>query len=197
MIKASKQAVRRPRNAAVTREAILAAARMAFARESYEQVGVREIAAVAGVNGALVIRYFGSKDQLFIEAVTQKFSLGDLLSGERSQAGERLARYVLQKDASGDSLDPIITLLRSATHPQASVLLQQGLEDGFIRPLAQWLGGEQAVLRAGLIAAYLTGLTVSRFVIRIKSLSESEPEPLVALAAPVLQMYIDGAPSTR
>jgi AcrR family transcriptional regulator len=57
------------RNAAVTRQAILDSALIAFTRSGYDGVGVREIAHGAGVTAMLVNRYFGSKEQLFAEVV--------------------------------------------------------------------------------------------------------------------------------
>jgi TetR/AcrR family transcriptional regulator, repressor for neighboring sulfatase len=48
-------------DAAVTRQAILAAARELFAARGVDGVSVRQIAAAAGVNHALVHRYFGAK----------------------------------------------------------------------------------------------------------------------------------------
>ncbi|MCC2628726.1 MAG: transcriptional regulator, partial [Thermomicrobiales bacterium] len=65
----------RCRNAKATRQAILEAAKICFMHDGYEQVGVREIAARAGVDPSLVNRYFGSKEGLFSEAVASKFDL--------------------------------------------------------------------------------------------------------------------------
>src|SRR3569623_56523 len=59
----------RPRNAAATRQTILDSARRHFAREGYDNVGLREIAGDAGVDPALVCRYFGGKEHLLKEAV--------------------------------------------------------------------------------------------------------------------------------
>ena len=64
----------RPRNAAATRDAILASAIDNFARSGYDGVGVREIAGDAGVTAMMVNRYFGSKEQLFAEAVETSFA---------------------------------------------------------------------------------------------------------------------------
>lgn len=182
----------RLRNAAVTQASILQAARTQFARHSYEQVGLREIAAEANVNVALVIRYFGSKERLFTEAVAGRFALGPLLESPRDSLGRHLAQYVLQKDRSTDALGPLLTLLRSASSTQANPVLRASLQAEFIGPLAVWLGGEQAVLRASLIAASLSGLAFSREVLRIESLSGAEVEPLIQWVAPELQAYIDG-----
>lgn len=52
--------------------------RAAFTASGYDGVGVREIAAGAGVTAMLVNRYFGSKEQLFAEAVDTSFA--DLLA---------------------------------------------------------------------------------------------------------------------
>ena len=91
----------RPRNAAATQASILQAARTQFARHSYEQVGLREIAAGAGVNVALVIRYFGSKERLFTEAVAGRFAIGPLLESPRNILGRQLVQYAGQPCASG------------------------------------------------------------------------------------------------
>jgi AcrR family transcriptional regulator len=61
-------ATKRPRNAIQTRADILAAARRRFGAEGYERTTLRAIAADVGVDAALVIHYFGSKQDLFAEA---------------------------------------------------------------------------------------------------------------------------------
>src|SRR5690554_5722499 len=86
----------RPRNAAVTRKAILQAARTRFALESYDLVGLRAIAGVAGVDPALIKRYFGCKAELFACVVEsyRKDPMG-IIAGERANFGERMATAVL------------------------------------------------------------------------------------------------------
>lgn len=182
----------RPRNAAATRAAILGAARVAFTHAGYADAGVREIAAAAGVNAALVIRYFGSKEGLFAASVAEGFEIGDLLAGDRATFGERLAWYLFRKEPGG-GFDPLL-MLRSASNAQAAPLLCTALDTQFVRPLAAWLGGDDAAARAGLIAAYLTGLSVLRGVLRAEALVTVEGETFVALVAPVLQAYVDGRP---
>ncbi len=59
----------RRRDAVQTRGRILAAARRVFATRDYTQARISDIAGVAEVNQALVIRYFGSKEQLFETAL--------------------------------------------------------------------------------------------------------------------------------
>jgi AcrR family transcriptional regulator len=42
-----------------------------FAASGFDGVSLRDIASKAGINVALVVRYFGGKDQLFAEAVAK------------------------------------------------------------------------------------------------------------------------------
>src|SRR6187399_3507962 len=72
----------RRRDAAATRRAILTSARKAFARAGYDGVGVREIAAGAGVTAMLVNRYFGSKEQLFAEVLAATSAAPTILTPE-------------------------------------------------------------------------------------------------------------------
>ncbi|WP_433825129.1 TetR family transcriptional regulator [Actinoplanes sp. CA-015351] len=55
----------RRRDAAATRRLLLEAARRRFAADGYAATSVRDIAAEAGVNVALISRYFESKEGLF------------------------------------------------------------------------------------------------------------------------------------
>ena len=181
----------RSRNAAQTKADILKAAQRLFSQRGYEHVGVRDIAAEVGINAALVIRYFGSKDQLFAAAVTEAFRLGDLLEGDRNSVGELLVRYLMQDDSDA-TFYPVLALLRSASSPQGAPLLRQGLETHFIQPLAEWLEGDDRSLRASLIASTLLGIAILQDVLYITPLTESPVESLVAQVAPVIQGYIDG-----
>ncbi len=186
-------AATRPRNALATRAAILEAARACFTEAGYEHVGVRDVAARAGVNGALVIRYFGSKVQLFAQAFAGRFLL-DYLSDDAQGAldGERIARVVLKKEVYAARFDAVLALVRSAPDPQAAAILKRGLEEEFIKPLASSLRGAQARQRAALITAYLLGLAIARDVMGITALADSPDKALVALVAPVIQSYMDG-----
>ena len=59
-----------------TREAIRAAAEDEFAEKGFELASAREICRRAGVNSALLSRYFGSKDELY--RIVAKRLFGDL-----------------------------------------------------------------------------------------------------------------------
>jgi len=77
----------RPRNASQTRADILSAARRRFATEGYEGTTLRAVAAEVGVDAALVIRYFGSKEDLFAAAAEFAIVAGPLDCRSRRRRG--------------------------------------------------------------------------------------------------------------
>ncbi len=59
------------------REAILAAARRRFTRDGYERTTIRSVASDAGVDPAMVMRYYRSKEGLLGAAVDIDLHLPD------------------------------------------------------------------------------------------------------------------------
>ena len=85
-----------------TKAAILKAAQQLFADQGYERATVRDIAARAAIDPAMVIRYFGSKEGLFAQATAFDLKLPDLtVAMDRAQIvrllGPTMQRYVVGK----------------------------------------------------------------------------------------------------
>ena len=175
---------------ASTRAALLAAARSLFSEAAYEGVGVRDVGVRAGVNAALVNRYFGSKLGLFEAAVADSFTVGDLLVGDRATLGDRLARYLVGRRRAG--YDPTLVVLRSAASAEAGPVLRAALERQVARPLAAWLGGADADARAGLVVAALFGVALTRDVLGVGALGPDRADALAARLGPFLQRLVDG-----
>ena len=72
-----------------TRAAILKAAQELFAEFGYDRTTVRDVAARAAIDAAMVMRYFGSKDELFARATVVDLKLPDLSKITPPQFGER------------------------------------------------------------------------------------------------------------
>ncbi|TCO97378.1 TetR/AcrR family transcriptional regulator [Rubrivivax gelatinosus] len=68
---------RRPSHAPSGREALLVAARRSFARKGFDGASLRDIAAQAGVDVALVARLFGSKDALWRAVIDDLAAAGE------------------------------------------------------------------------------------------------------------------------
>ncbi len=185
---------RKRSGAAATREAILKAAQVAFTRYGYEGAGVRLIASEAGATAALVNRYFGSKEALFVEALGSKFTLDGLLPAERNRFAETIARYVLNKDKSAyGEFDPLIAMLRSAGNSDAARLMREALESAAVRELAEWLGNRPGDhMRGAMFVAVLAGVAVVRDVLGLNSL-KGHPDLTERLLVRLLETLVDEA----
>ena len=88
----------RRRDAEATRAAILEAAKRQFAELGYDRAGLREIAGEAGVDVALIKRYFGGKEPLFIEALKASFAPGRLAGWNRATFAQDIAERMAESD---------------------------------------------------------------------------------------------------
>lgn len=140
-----------------TREAIAAAAGRLFAAHGYAGTSVRAVAAAAGVDPALVIRHFGSKERLFLDTTDLAGQFGGATGGDLSRLGHNLVRALV-----GPGRDVRLAAYRSmmrATDSEAvRGRLLEALEEMFVAPLAPRLPGPHAELRARLIGAQVSGL---------------------------------------
>ncbi|WP_369028272.1 TetR/AcrR family transcriptional regulator, partial [Nocardia farcinica] len=78
------------RSSEETKAVILAAARERFAADGYDRATIRAIAGDAGIDPAMVMRYFGNKERLFAAAAEFDLELPDLTAVPREQIGETL-----------------------------------------------------------------------------------------------------------
>jgi AcrR family transcriptional regulator len=182
----------RPRNAEATRAAILDAAREPFARESYDDVGMRDIARDVGVDAALVSRYFGSKEDLFTAVLDSCGNGSELMEGERATFGQRVAHEVIFHAKSESKLRGLLILLRSVGSTKAMELVQRTGNERFFNPFAEWVGGEDPRVRARLAAAFIKGMAVSREITGGFDLTPDECERMRDRMAAILQDIIDG-----
>ena len=148
-----------------TRTAILAAARAQFTATGYDGTGLRAIAARAGVNVALINRYFGSKDGLFLAAIGPHLGIGLILDGPMAEFGQRAASIMEMKVAK--RFDPMLALLRAVGSPACTPALSAAVKAEVIAPLATRLDGVNREQRAMLIFATLAGYDLSVSLLRL------------------------------
>ncbi len=180
----------RPRNAAATRGAILDAASKRFMGESYEQVGMRDIARDVGVDPALISRYFGSKEELFRAVIDECSGATDITEGERTTFGERMATEIVYGERKESKLAWLLLMLRSASSPKATEVINRACSEEFFDPFTAWMGGEDASIRVRIAAGLMMGLTVSRDLSGLHMTPE-ECERLKGRIAKILQDLVD------
>ncbi|MFG2075602.1 TetR/AcrR family transcriptional regulator [Nonomuraea maritima] len=162
---------------------ILDAARSLFAEVGYERATIRAVAGAAGVDPALVMQYFGSKQQLFQQAVSVT-----PVGGEAPGADE-VVEHVLGTLGvkMGRLPESSLAMLRSMlTHPEAAASARRLLGEQIDR-VAGSLSGDDARLRAALLTVVMLGVTVGHQLLELDELREVPQEDLARLLRPALR----------
>ncbi|HLI39305.1 MAG TPA: TetR family transcriptional regulator [Streptosporangiaceae bacterium] len=185
-------ATRRPRNAAATRRALLEAAGDQFARRGFAGTSMRDVARAAGVDQALVYRYFGSKAALH-EEVNRHYAerLADLFNFGSGDFAAHVVTYLLTAPASV-RIEPLLALLRGNHAGTSAAMPVHRLFRDFVHRLARKAGGppEEARLRAAMIGALTVGIPIMREVIGDPSLASAQPHQVAPLYAEAVRALL-------
>ncbi|MGH3367873.1 MAG: TetR/AcrR family transcriptional regulator, partial [Nocardioidaceae bacterium] len=151
-----------------TRGEILAAARGSFAERGFDRTTIRGVAADAGVDPALVHHYFGSKDDLFLAAleipVDPRSLVPEVFGQGLDGAGERLLRTFLRVWDRPENSQALVALIRTAfVADETADLIRSGIARLAMRAVIPLLG-DDAEVRAQLVATQLVGVIMNRFV---------------------------------
>ena len=179
-----------------TREAIAAAARSAFADRGYDRATFRTIAAAAGVDPALVVHFFGSKEDLFREVTSLPPQVADgivaLADGPRRTVGRRLAELVVNALEAPGTRSIVLGRIRSASsHPAAADLVRETVTAD-LRRLTTALTDDRPELRATLVGSQVVGIALARYVVLVEPLASMSAGEVVDVLAPAFQHYLVG-----
>ena len=176
-----------------TRAAIEAAARRLFAEHGYERTGIRDIAAAAAIDPAMVIRYFGSKDRLFAEVADFDLGLPDVAGIDPAQVGRTLVAHFLALWEGDSANGGLPVLLRSAASNEFAATRIQQLFAAQVLPVLLSLGPpETAPQRAGLVASQILGLALTRYVLALPPVVALDRETMLAEVGATVQRYATG-----
>jgi AcrR family transcriptional regulator len=179
----------------VTRPAILEAAQRAFAERGYEATSVRAIAGEVGVDPAVVLHFFGSKDGLFQAAVGWPFD-PDLIAARAAAAdpkdlGGNMARIFFELWDQPPTQGPLLAVLRSAmTHEASATLLREFLSHQVFPRAARLTGQDKSALGVNLASSHLIGIAVLRYALRVEPLASASIETMLTWITPALNHYL-------
>jgi AcrR family transcriptional regulator len=186
---------RRP-GPSTTREAITRAARGQFSELGYDRTTIRGVAREAGVDPALVLRFYGSKDALFREVMALPPAAAEALEriadGPRATVGRRLAELIIGLLENPETRAIVLGRIRSAvSHPEAAALVRETVTRDVGR-LTSALTDDQPEVRAVLAGTHVVGLAVARYVVLVEPLASMPAADVVEYAAPTFQRYLVG-----
>lgn len=180
-----------------TRESILASAHRTFDEFGYAGSTLREVASRAGVDVALVSYYFGSKDNLFREAIGYPIDPGVLVQESLAVApgdlGAEMVRQVLE--AWGDP--GLTTAMRGivqlkVTNQDNWASLAEFYREVILQPIVEAIGSDQAEYRAAMASSVLIGLIAVRYLVEVPSVRDAAVADLVASVGPTVQRWLTG-----
>lgn len=171
-----------------TTRAIAAAAVELFTRDGFATTSVRAIAALAGVDPALVIRHYGTKVDLFLETMRWELDGDALFAGPLDELGPAIIARLLSADGSERGV--YLALLRASDAGAIGTSLRRVHEESFVAPLRARLSGDDADVRARLAAALVGGLFYLLWVVGDEF---SESDDVAARYGALLQTLITPA----
>jgi AcrR family transcriptional regulator len=180
-----------------TRQAVLDAARRLFAANGFKDTTIRAVAAEAGVDAALVMQFFRSKDELFGAVMSLSpdalARIAGAFGGPVESVGERVVRaHLAVWEGEGPDAEALGAMLRGAiTNTRANTQLREFIEARLSEDTAQFGADDQdAAIRVALAASMLIGLTVGRQIVRVTVLAQEEREAIVRRLGPALQTVL-------
>ncbi|MFE0462761.1 TetR/AcrR family transcriptional regulator [Kitasatospora sp. NPDC058965] len=175
----------RRRDAARSRELLIRAAVELFADRGFDRTTTRDIGERAGVDPALIARYFGGKTQLYLASVRVEQGEAppaDLLAEDR-------LRWLLERLTQRGPGPSFQTAVLRGDDSEAQRAARAHLVERLVDPLRDRLtaeGVDRPELRAELAAAAFAGVVLVRWAGAFPELAATSTEELVPLLQEVL-----------
>jgi AcrR family transcriptional regulator len=175
-----------------TAAAILDAARALVAEVGFERTTIRAVAGRAGVDPALVMQYYGSKDGLFAASAHWFAERKELASATLEELPAAALTDLLAGMEDPEARCAASAVLRSCLTNESAraVMRDQVMKDKHAR-IAAAIGGPDAELRAGLLGAVMIGTTIARYLLEIPAVAEASAEDIERVLEPVLKALVD------
>lgn len=179
------------RKSDATRARIVEAARERFRKEGFERTTIRKVAADAGIDPSMVMRYFESKRGLFAAAMTVELRIPDLSRHPRDKLGEAIITHFLKRWEEPDA-DSLQLLLRSsASNEEAAERLRGVFRDQIVTLVGRLRGSETDAREvASLIATQTVGLAYTRYVLKLPPLVAMPHETIIKVIGATIQRYL-------
>ncbi len=184
-----------------TRAIILETALQQFAEHGFDQTTSVGIAHAAGVDPALVLYYFDSKEAMFFEAIRERLypQLQVAFAGSElsPRIGERIVDAFLGLwDTEGQGRAMAALVRAGISNDRISRLFQDFLGSVVLPEVARRTRSGPGQFRVGLAATQLIGLGIARYVLRLDPVAQARREDLVAAIGPTITRYLTGPTAT-
>ncbi|BBY18145.1 TetR/AcrR family transcriptional regulator [Mycolicibacterium litorale] len=170
-----------------TKTLILSAARERFGKAGYDRATIRAIAGDAGIDPSMVMRYFGSKEELFAAAARFDLELPDLSAVADDDVGRRLVAHFVERWERDEAL---VVLLRAAATNAVAGRKMADIFTTQLLPAVVAIGADDPSRRAGLIATQMLGLALCRYILALPPVADMSCEEIEYWLGPTVQRYL-------
>jgi AcrR family transcriptional regulator len=195
--------------------AVVQAARLAFASRGYAHTTVKSVAAAAGVAPGVVKSLYSNKERLFAAVIRLPFdpskAVPELIAPGLDGMGERLVKMTLTLMGDEKVRSDLTKLLTSEGTASASStaaraamsaegspaaltqlrVVAEYLQATVLDPVVATFGVPDARLRATLISSNLVGVAMMRYLLKIEPLASASDDEVVKLVGPAIQDLLD------
>lgn len=180
-----------PPRAAPAKERILRAAMLLFARQPFSDTSLRDIAAEARVDVAYVHRAYGSKAEIFRQALHSLHVIDLSAPMTPDEMIGRICDLALLRDPRREEdVRPLHLIIQSSTCREAREILAEFIATRYARPLAAGFG-QQDSGRAMFAVSLMTGFVTLRVVLGEPTLRDMPEAELRALLARALHTVME------
>jgi AcrR family transcriptional regulator len=181
--------VRRRHDARASRQALLHAAGVLFDERGYDAATLRDIGERAGIDPALIARYFGSKEGLYLAAMAQDdrpplptdphAALQTMLARSAEQGIGPVPRAMADPTLTDDMREQVRTVVGRRVVEPLTAALQAG-------------GAADARLRAELLVALAIGVSLTRASGTLPELAGSSLTQVLDVLGPLAEALSGG-----
>ena len=181
----------------VAMDRIVTVARASFADHGWAGTSMRAVARDAGVDSRLVAYYFADKSAL-LQACVQPppgylEGIAAVVRTPLRGRGAALVRNLLTAWNDPATATVLRSIILTAAHePVALQRLQQVFRNSMIGAVAESLDDDERLIRGGLVASQLVGLSMTRYVWRLEPIRRLPDEDVISLIGPTIQRYLTG-----
>jgi AcrR family transcriptional regulator len=160
-------------NPMTTQDKLLLNARRLFWSRGYSNVSVRQIASAAGVDVALISRYFGGQLGLFTATLDGAFEWGELAALDKDTLVDAFLKIFAEIPRGGDEPSAIRMILTNAHDEEVADLVRRTFQSEFHEQIAKITKSDE---RAALFIAVLFGVSVAEKSLHLPGIAKPDSQ---------------------
>ena len=169
-----------------TRRALLRTARELFDEVGYERATTREIGERAGVDPALIARYFECKEGLFLAAIAEPAAGEEEIDGDPHALVELLLRHWDERGHSPISRALASPTLSDEVRDQARTAIRERVLSPAVKELRSRGTPSSPKLKAEILVALALGIAMTRSNGTLEALARAPLDDVIEALAPIL-----------